>query len=184
MTAVDRESIKNAQEDIENFDKIYIEYAEKIKNYLRRKVSNDDFVAEDLTSQTFEKALRNIKGFQWKGVSFSAWLYTIANNTLIDFYRKHKNTADITPEHFENLKDPADLTEDVIIEKDTGDRIKQVLDQLNGREREIINLKFYDGLSNKEIAEKLNISETNVSTIIYRTVKKLKDLISDGNIEV
>jgi RNA polymerase sigma-70 factor (ECF subfamily) len=63
-----------------NFDKIYLFYAEKIKNYFRPRVSNDEFIAEDLTSQTFEKAIKNIQTFKWQGVSFSSWLYKIANN--------------------------------------------------------------------------------------------------------
>ncbi len=173
----DKKLVSEAQKDIKNFDNIYASYFTKIKNYFKPKVSNDELIAEDLTSQTFEKALKNIDGFKWQGVSFSSWLYTIANNTLIDFYRKNKKTIKIDDEFYNNIKDESKLIEESVIEDDTETRIKEILRELSRREHTIIILKFYDGLNNKEIAEKVGISESNVGTIIHRITKKLKDRI-------
>ncbi len=171
--------VKQAQNNIKNFDSIYVYYVDKIKNYLRPKVSNDEFTAEDLTSQTFEKAIKNIRKFKWQGASFSAWLYTIANNTLIDFYRKNKNTADISEDFYENIKDNSKLIEESLIENDTKSRIQLILGNLTKREKEVVKLKFYEGYTNKAIAKKLGLSETNIGTIIYRATKKLRDEMGD-----
>ena len=179
----DRENVNKAKKDIKQFDNIYKNYFERIKSYFRPKVSNNEFEAEDLTSQTFEKAIKNIKRFKWQGVSFSAWLYTIANNTLIDFYRKNKSaTAGIPEDFYHNVKDESELIEESLTAKDTKERIALILKTLPDREQKAIKLKFYDRLSNKEISEKLKISESNVGTIIYRATKKLKDPLEDSQL--
>lgn len=178
----DKELVTKAQKDIKDFDNIYQHYVVKLKNYFRPKVSNNEFEAEDLTSQTFEKALRNIKKFKWQGVSFSSWLYKIANNTLIDFYRKNKNSVEITEGIYQNLKDENKLIEDQATDADTKQKIGLILSKLPEREQKIIKLKFYDGLGNKEIAKQMKISETNVGTVLHRITLKLRDPIKNAEI--
>lgn len=178
----DKELVTKAQKDIKDFDNIYQHYVVKLKNYFRPKVSNNEFEAEDLTSQTFEKALRNIKKFKWQGVSFSSWLYKIANNTLIDFYRKNKNSVEITEGIYQNLKDESKLIEDQAMDADTKQKIGLILSELPEREQKIIKLKFYDGLGNKEIAKQMKISETNVGTVLHRITLKLRDPIKNAEI--
>lgn len=179
----DKKLVKDAQRDIKQFGNIYESYFKKIKNYFRPKVSNDEFTAEDLTSQTFEKAIKNINRFKWQGNSFSSWLYKIANNTLIDFYRKNKEPVNVSEEFYNNIRDNTKLIEESAIERDTNKRIKAILAELPEREAEAVRLKFYEGLGNKEIAEKLNLSETNIGTIIYRTMKKLKETFEDSQLK-
>lgn len=179
----EKELVSLAQKDIKNFDKIYATYSERIRNYLRPRVNNDSHIADDLTSQTFEKALKNIKKFKWQGASFTSWLYTIANNTLIDYYRKNKKEVDLEPDHFKNINDETIELEDLIIQMDTNSRLKKSLNKLPEREKKAILLKFYEGQSNKEIAKELSLSETNVGTIIYRATKKLKEIIREASLD-
>lgn len=168
--------IQRAQKNIKEFDKLYELYSDKIKRYVRSKVNNDDFIADDLTSITFEKAIKNIKSFRWQGVSFSAWIYKIANNSIIDYYRKQKDTSNV---EMDNIKDKSNSIEDVATKLDSETRIKSLINKLPKREQEVIFLKFFEGYTNKAISKKLGVSETNVGTIIYRTMDKLKVLLFD-----
>ena len=85
--------IRRAQEnDREAFREIYETYFDKIFRYLAIK-TGDRTEAEDMTQQVFLKALQSISSFKWKGVPFSAWLYRIAHNQVIDYYRKQKKKA-------------------------------------------------------------------------------------------
>ncbi len=84
----EKEYIALAQKNPKHFDSLYKLYHDKIYRYILSKVNRETAVAEDLTSVTFEKALKNIGRFRWQGIPFSAWIYRIANNTIIDYYRK------------------------------------------------------------------------------------------------
>jgi len=100
----------------------------------------------------------------------SSWLFKIARNTLIDFYRTQKKVVPI---------------ESIIHTKSSGSQLdqevlsdiyfEQILKTLNQKERKIIYMKFFEGHTNKSIAEKTNLSETNIGTIIHRIISKLRD---------
>lgn len=167
--------VKKAQRNIKYFAPLYDIYYPKIRRYIGKKIYGDSNTADDLTSTTFEKALKSIKSFRWQGISFSAWIYRIANNTVIDFYRSNaKKKGDALQN---DIEDKNTNIESKSQQSDTTDYIKTVLNSLSERERKIIMMKFYEGMTNTEIAESLGISETNVSTIVYRTMAKLRELV-------
>ena len=162
--------------DDKAFAKLYKFYFAKISYHLLSKVNYDEALAEDLTSSAFEKAFSNRGRFRWQGVSFASWIYKIANNILIDYYRKASTKLN-TKSEVNNLVDRNTAIEDKLIDEDISDHIRGVLKRLKPREQEIINLKFYEGFTNKSIAEELNISETNVGTILYRAMQKVKKIL-------
>jgi RNA polymerase sigma factor (sigma-70 family) len=172
--------VKRAQKNIKHFAALYNLYYPKIRGYIGSKVKGDSNAADDLTSSTFEKALRSMKSFRWQGISFSAWIYRIANNTVIDHYRSSsiKNHDQI----HENIRDRGEGIESMIQDSDTSDYIRNLINTLNPREKKIVMMKFYEGMTNIEIAEVMKISETNVSTIVYRTMGKLRDIIDKESI--
>ncbi len=173
----EKTTIKKSQKNIKEFEKIYIDYNQKIFRYFLTRVNTNE-TAEDLTSVTFEKALKNIKSFQWQGISISAWLYQIARNTLIDYYRQQAKKKSVTLTDESVIADTTSIENDFIT-TDSSLALQKILNSLPERERKIVRLKFYEGMTNKQIAKELNISETNVSTILHRTMKKLYSLISD-----
>jgi len=150
------------------FEEIYKEFHPKILKFLKSKTSSKED-AEDLTSIVFEKALKGIDNFKWQGVPFSAWLYKIARNTLIDFYRRKKEVRS-TNEIIETKSHPVNIEQDAFSDL----FFEQILYSLKPRERKIIYMKFFEGHTNKNIADKLNLTETNVATIIHRIIKNLK----------
>ena len=87
-----KELIERAKRDPEAFGKIYDENYPKIFGYILKRVANLD-IAQDITSETFLKALRNLWKFHWQNISISAWLYRIANNEIANYFRKRKQVS-------------------------------------------------------------------------------------------
>ncbi len=165
--------VNEAKKNKEAFTALYTHYYPYILNYIVNKVGNKE-AAEDLTSSVFEKALNAIESFKWQGISFSSWLFRIAKNTVIDFYRaSSKYKTQISLEYIDvptTNKNPEELA----IDEDFENRLKTLLNKLPERERKIIYMKFFEGYTNKTISGLVGVSETNVGTIVHRTVIKLR----------
>lgn len=171
--------IKRIQKgDKESFSIIYRHYHPHIKSYfLQRNI--DAGTCEDLASAVFERSFKGIANFKWQGLSLSSWLYKIARNVLIDFFRSsQRSRIDSYPtQDLEDLPSNGETPEEVALRTETGFFIGNLLATLPKREAKIIYLKFFEGYTNKVIAKLLQISETNVGTIIYRTVGKFRSQI-------
>ena len=108
-------------------------------------------------------------------LSFSTWLFSIARNAVIDHHRtKNRNTTISMEETFELASQEASPEEESF-KKDELQRLDTYLREISHQERDIISLKFGAGLSNRQIAKSLDLSESNVGTILYRATCKLKD---------
>src|SRR3990167_9035534 len=137
--------IHKAQKDPRHFGKIYEIYSLKIHSYFLARVNYDEEVAKDLASATFEKCLKSLRKFRWEGIPFSAWLYKIAHNTLIDYYRKASKTNSYDESIEYVLKDESINIENSVIQADTNERLNALLRNVSDREKEIIGLKFFEG---------------------------------------
>jgi|GEM_PF-294611 len=168
-----------AQKDISNFTPLYTHYYPHILRFTLSKLHSKE-VAEDITAQTFQKAIQSIQSFKWQGTPFSAWLYQITKRLIIDCYRKQarQKTTDFTGQSEDTLPASNYDLQALAIDSIHSDTIQAELLTFSSPEREIIYLKFYLGYTNKLIAQTVNISETNVGTIIHRSVKKLKERLS------
>lgn len=176
---IERNLIELAKENPENFGEIYRHYYPHLLKFTQSKLTQKE-IAEDITSQVFHKALQNIHTFTWQDISFSAWLYQIAKRLIIDHYRKvsRQKTNVIGEQSDETLpRNPANLQNDTHLEIQS-DMVQKALLTFENREREIVYKKFYLGYSNKLIADELGLSQTNVSSIIHRVVKKLQKSLS------
>lgn len=169
--------VKRTQKNLKDFAPLYEKYYPKIKTYFYYRVNRDYQITNDLTSLTFEKVLKNIKSYRWQGISFSAWIYRIAHNTLIDYYRKQNSQKNRRKLH-ENIQSDYLDNESLLIRLDDASRINGAIRKLNKAEQEIIRLKFYDGLTNKKIATLVHKSESNVGTIIHRVMRKFRESLT------
>lgn len=167
--------IKKAQKgENEAFAKLYDFYIEKIYRFIYIKTSNKSD-AEDLTQQVFLSAWQSIKSFRYEGHPFSSWLYKIARNLVIDYYRKKKPQEIEFSELLFELEEvkvnfEKDFDKNLLIEK-----VKSVLKRLPVEQQDVIILKFIDNLSNKEIAKILNKSEGAIRVLQHRALKQLKN---------
>jgi len=170
----ERKIIEKSKRHKSKFDPIYRKYKPKIERFFYNRVYDKNEI-EDLTSKTFVKTLKGIDNFKWQGVGFSTWIYKIARNTLIDYYREHgKKSNNKNVEDLSNILKNSQSLEERVYEIDTSERLAKAIKNLDFRAKQIVYMKFYEGYTNKEISKKLAISETNVGTIVYRSVNKLK----------
>jgi len=154
-----------------DWNMLYTEQMPKIYNYFRYRVGNN-MLAEDLTAATFEKAWRARDSFQRRKASFVTWLYTIARNTMADHFRKSHKVQHL--EIDERVPSEDAEPEDKLAAKQTIQTLVSMLENYSPRERDLIALKYGSGLRNREIAKLTGLSETNVGSILHRTVSKLR----------
>jgi RNA polymerase sigma-70 factor (ECF subfamily) len=158
------------------FGVLYDGYIKHIYNFIFFKTHHKE-TAEDLTSRTFFKALKSIQSAD-PSKSFLSWLYKIAQNTVIDHYRRwSKNEA-----KRQNIDDAWDIsdTTDIVADVDTSqevEKIKKLLAGFTSLERDIVIMRIWQDLSYKEISVILGKSEASCKMTYSRTIKKLKDLV-------
>lgn len=151
--------------------KMYEKYADDIYKYLYSYGGNKE-LAEDLLADTFMRAIKNINTFDFKEPR--AWLYTIARNLLRDHWKK-KSTLNLD-EKIE-IVDNSDSIEEKMDKKLSSERLKSAIATLPTKEADIINLRFIQNLSAKEVAQIVNISPENVRIIQHRALKKMKGVL-------
>ncbi|HTH55504.1 MAG TPA: RNA polymerase sigma factor [Cyclobacteriaceae bacterium] len=166
--------IEEAKKDPRCFKWLYEKYFKRIFLFIYHKVENKN-EASDLTSQVFLKAMQRLHQYQSRGLPFSSWLYRIAINECVDFFRKNKRSKVVYVEEtsFRNLFEemfPEDISEE--LEK----KLHLVLKELNDAELQIIELRFFESMSFKMIAEILETSENNVKAKTYRLLEKMRKI--------
>jgi RNA polymerase sigma-70 factor, ECF subfamily len=131
----------------------------------------DRHLAEDVTAQAFERAFRRQRLFDPRRGSERAWLFAIARNAALDELRRRKRTVPVADaRRTEDADRESEQLESIL-------RTASILDavlSLPARERELIALKFYAGLTNSEIARVLGVSNSNAGTMLHRTIAKLR----------
>lgn len=162
------------------FEKVYISFSDQIFRFIYWH-TKDPYMAEDYTAEVFIKAWKNWNRF--KPEFIKAWLYKIANNLLIDNWRKRKNEKKVSLEDtVENGNEPSydeDLVEKINKSEDIK-RLNKALDLLSENLKKVAVLRFIDGLSAKEVGEILGLSEVNVRVLQHRALVKLKEIYKNG----
>jgi RNA polymerase sigma factor (sigma-70 family) len=158
----------------ELFSFFYEEYLPKIFRYISYKIS-DKYLAEDLTSAVFEKALVKFNTYSSKKAALSTWIFAIARNTLIDHFRtaSHEKTVQID-ESFD-MPQEGKSPEEAIIDEEKWKSLHKYMLRLAPNEREIISMKFSSQMTNRQIAGVLGLSDSNVGVILYRAIRRLRD---------
>lgn len=166
-----RTLFSGATATLTDFEGLYHAELPRIYNYFRYRVG-DNQLAEDLTSETFEKAWRNRERYRNDIAAFSTWLFTIARRVAQHYYRKHRNN-EIPLDEVLNIS-ANELTEDTFSQKDDIAHLSVLLARLEDRERELMALKYGAELTNRAIAHLSGLSESNVGVILFRTIQSLR----------
>lgn len=171
--------VKKAQNgEAAAFGRLYDEYIEPIYRFVYLKVSHKAD-AEDITQQVFLNAWQNVGNYRSQGFPFSSWLYKIAHNAVIDYYRIKSSRPHI---EFETAAEIAAET-DIDNEIDKNFElmlIKNAIQKLPPDQQNIVIMKFVEELSNKEVAKILDKTEGAIRVVQHRALKQLKKHLDES----
>ena len=153
-----------------DWDVLYTDHVGRVYNFFRYRVG-ETATAEDLTAATFEKAWSKRLQFRGDPESFTAWLFTIARNVANDHFRK---SPPLVPLEAAGPLASPDLAADALEQVEEFAHLVAAINRLPGRARDLISLKYGAELNNRQIAKQLHLSESNVGTILSRTLHKLR----------
>jgi RNA polymerase sigma-70 factor (ECF subfamily) len=170
MKSLPHKSMDDTQQD---FERMYEANRPLIYRFMFWR-TKDEMLAQDLTSNVFEKAWRTRKSYT--GGSPKAWLYRIARTTLIDYWRKRKDVLDDGSLASQAISDAPEMG-DVLDRGFALEELHTALMRLPAEMYEVVRLRFIDGLSAREVADELGISEGNVRVVQYRALKKLRSYL-------
>jgi len=168
----DEESlVRRAQHrDQEAFAQLYEEHFDKIYRYVTLKIGNET-EAEDMTQQVFLNALQSISSFKWKGIPFSAWLFRIAHNQVVDYLRsKKRTTVPLDESLVSNDNNPQLLTE----QKLDIEQLILATEKLTEAQREVISLRFAGELSIAQVAKAMGKSQGAVKALQHSAIVALR----------
>lgn len=187
----EKELVEKAEKDAEAFGRLYDEYYPRIFGYVLRRTANLE-IAQDVVSETFLKALKNLGRFKWIGAfrsnsSFGAWLYRIAANEIVNFYRRKKPTVSLEiisdPPSDQNVLEEISLAEDELKKHAEFLAIQKEILLLPEKYQEVLALRFFEKKQIKEITEILGKNEGTVKSLIHRGLEKIKSKWGQGEFE-
>ena len=165
--------IQRAQREPAAFRVLYERYYDPIFRFVFRRTADESLTA-DLCSQVFLKALQKLGKYQYRGVPFSAWLYRIATNEVTQHFRdagKHR-TVSVDDHHLQQIAEEMESRRSFTVEQ----MIAQ-LPNLRERDVQILELRFFEQRSFREVAEILEITESNAKVRTYRVLERLRKLM-------
>jgi RNA polymerase sigma-70 factor (ECF subfamily) len=177
-----REAIHKATNgNMAAFEELYAHYLTPIYRFVFFRVKSRE-EAEDITQNVFLKAWHAIKRYRDEGKPFSAWLYAIARNTVIDHWKKKKEVrlnAEDSEEIFAQIPDNAPNPAERMEQSDRARMVRKAIEHLSEDQQELVIMKFINDLSNKEISEITGKSEDAIRQMQFRALKALRELLSD-----
>jgi RNA polymerase sigma-70 factor (ECF subfamily) len=184
----EKELVAQARHCPKAFGRLYEQNYPAILNYCMRR-TGDVELAQDITAETFVKALKNIRRFEWRSISFSAWLYRIAGNELASYFRKKsykavsldylRESQGLEPVSLHELEDELIAAQEKLARHQEFLACRQQVSKLPLKYQEVIALRFFAGKSLKEIAEILGKPEGTVKSLLHRGLERLRNQLSN-----
>ncbi|WP_328329808.1 MULTISPECIES: ECF subfamily RNA polymerase sigma factor, BldN family [unclassified Streptomyces] len=160
------------------FGRLYDQYSDTVYRYIYYRVGGKA-TAEDLTSETFLRALRRISTFTWQGRDFGAWLVTIARNLVADHFKSSRFRLEVTTGEMLDANEVERSPEDSVLESLSNAALLEAVRKLNPQQQECVTLRFLQGLSVAETARAMGKNEGAIKTLQYRAVRTLARLLPD-----
>lgn len=169
----DAQMVEMAQGHHRHFGLLYEKYFDVIFRFVFKRLGGDEENAADITQQTFVKAMGAIKQYEDRGFPFSTWLYRIAQNEVNLFFRQNNKhyTVEVEERHVVHLMDEMKFNDKA---PDNQEMLVKLLNTLKPEQLDLIELRFFQALSFKEIADIYSITEANAKMRIYRILEKMQ----------
>lgn len=171
--------MERAKDDPGAFGELYDLHFDRIYAYIYRK-TGDRQAAEDLTADTFMKALMHIRGYRYTGQPFAAWLYRIASNVVIDYYRVRRPTAPLE----EGLPNTiaGNTPEEAALALDDQQAIARAVRSLSPDQQDVVLMRFAGDMKLKDIAAALGKTEGAVKALLFRALGALRSKLSESGV--
>jgi RNA polymerase sigma-70 factor (ECF subfamily) len=165
--------VERARQEPAAFRQLYRHYLPKIHAYMSYRVAAEN--VEDLVADVFLSALSGLENFEYRGKgSFAAWLFGIARNLVHSSYRREAMHGRFNPLSLgEDADRRPEMPEEILVQVERVQQMRRLLDTLSRRQQEVIRLRFFAGLQNKEIAGLLELDERTVASYLYRGLQEL-----------
>jgi RNA polymerase sigma-70 factor (ECF subfamily) len=154
---------------------LYEEFYDKISRYIFTHIGKRA-EAEDLAGEVFLKALENLNSYEQRDVPMSAWLYRIAHNLTVDYLRKTAKRKTVSIEDIE-IESGEDI-EKTVEQNIEMERVNKAMEQLTSSQREVVRLRFFGGLTSREVGQLLNKSDGAVREMQRAAMESLRQLLS------
>lgn len=165
--------------DSEAFGLLYDHYQPSVYRFLYYR-TRSVVVAEDLCSETFFRALRNMSSFRWQGKDFGAWLMTIARNLATDHFKAGRTRLELTTEDMGQHDDSTEGPENAVLAGLTNEILLESLTKLPNEQRDCLIMRFLQGMSIAETATALGRSDGAIKQLQLRGVRNLAKLMPEG----
>ena len=162
------------------FSALYEHYYDSIFRYVSFRTGNTT-EAEDITAEVFVRMIESIHRFKWQGYPFSSWLFRIAHNLVVDFYRKKGRRRMVSLENAPPIMEEGVVDADarMDLELTMGD-VRKAMEDLTDLQREAITLRFAAGLSVAETAKAMGKKDNAVKALQHAGLKKLRRALCSG----
>jgi RNA polymerase sigma-70 factor (TIGR02952 family) len=172
--------VRRTQEgDAEAFGELYDHYVGMVHRYVHHRVG-DRTTAEDVTSETFVRALRRIDSLSFQGRDVGAWLITIARNIVFDHVKSSRYRLEVTTADMRDADTATDGPEDAVVQKLTNEALVECIRKLGPEQQECLVLRFLHGLSVAETAEVMGKRDGAIKALQHRAVRRLAGLLPEG----
>jgi RNA polymerase sigma-70 factor (ECF subfamily) len=165
--------------DSDAFGMLYDHYQGSVYRFLFYRTRSST-LAEDLTSETFFRALRNMQNFRWQGKDFGAWLMTIARNLATDHFKAGRTRLELATEDMGLHDDETEGPETAVLASLTNELLLKALTELPSEQKDCLIMRFLQGMSIAETAAVLGRSEGAVKQLQLRGVRNLAKLMPEG----
>ena len=172
--------------DREAFAALYRTYLPTVYKFLYYRMNSNKAVAEDMTSEVFLRAVRKIQDFNWTGADFGSWLLRIARNLVLDNAKSSRARLEILNDEMpEDAAGEAASTETAAMSNWTNQNIYRAIKRLSPDQRDVITMRFIQGMDVPEVAAAMGKKEGTVRTLQFRGLKALqKLLVNDGVVDL
>ena len=172
--------VERARRDPAAFGVLYEHYIDRIYAYIYHRVGNAEDT-EDLTARTFYRALDKLDSYEDRGLPFSAWLFRIAHNLVANWHRDHSRRSFLSLDRLWSHSRSGDTPHEQLEREEEHNELWAAIERLPNERRNLLLYKFGSRLSNVEIGEMLDKSESAIKSLYFRTLSTLrKDLETRG----
>ena len=173
----EKQLVEKAKESLKAFDELYEYYLPKIFGYIMNRTGNKE-ITEDIVSEVFITTMTKLSKFKDKGYGFSPWIYTIAHNTLVDYFRKHKEKlTTLNEDIIEQVKNETNEYEQI----DNKIYVRRAMLKLPEQYQQILSLKYFEEFDNSEIANIVGCKKETLAVKLHRSLEAFKKIIDNEN---